>query len=247
MSPSSPGTVERRTLVFRSLLFLAVLTVLIPGTAFAQGQNKSYWGVGASFTPKWVGDPRFTELFVSENDGDIEGTEFSFGLVRGSTRGGDVGVSFVRKPFKDTTLTSLDEECSGSSCYRNSETQSFRNVFVQGVEVHGFINFVTIKNRVQIGINVAGGIGSVKGTIEETSEFESRITLPNGQVIVDTDREVITSPATDVMFKYFPLGKVEVEAAMIVTPAFKIKFAGGMNIPSVSTFRIAAVYLIGAR
>lgn len=40
--------------------------------------------------------------------------------------------------------------------------------------------------------------------------------------------------------------KLEAEGAVILTPALKLKIAGGLNFPSVS-FRTGVVYLIAAR
>ena len=49
------------------------------------------------------------------------------------------------------------------------------------------------------------------------------------------------------IYPYVALIKVEVQGAIIVTPQFKIKLAGGMNAPSAAAFRVGFVYLIGAK
>jgi len=252
MVPCSPIPAQacRRSLHSCVRLLIALVLCSAPGLASAQTATAtvSHWGVGVSYSPRWVSDNTFKDVFISEGEENVEGTEFSIGFVRGSTRGGDIGVSYVRKPFKDGSLTEAESDCSSpGSCYSFTQTREMQGVFVQGVEVHGFLAFATIKNRVQIGVNIAGGIGAVRGTVRQTTVFESSTTLPNGQPIIETDTSVETGPAADYMLKYFPLGKAEVEAALIVAPGLKIKFAGGLNVPSTVSFRIAAVYLIGAK
>jgi hypothetical protein len=123
----------------------------------------------------------------------------------------------------------------------------FQNVYLQGVEFHSFIPFATIKDRVQIGLNLAGGIARTRGEIEETFENVSRFTLPNGQVITNTDTSSGVFPADEIIYKYQPLGKVEAQAAFILAPSFKLKVGGGFNMPSAAAFRVGAVFLIGAK
>ena len=93
---------------------------------------------------------------------EIDGSEFSVGFVRGSQFGGDLGVSYVRKPWKDgSTITEVSEDCFNQAqtlCRPRTEATETQNVVQSGVEVHWFVRFVNIKQRVQIGLNVAGGI-----------------------------------------------------------------------------------------
>lgn len=51
---------------------------------------------------------------------------------------------------------------------------------------------------------------------------------------------------TNELLPVFPLLKVELEGAVIATPALKIKVAGGLNSPGTG-FRALAVYWFGAR
>jgi hypothetical protein len=63
---------------------------------------------------------------------------------------------------------------------------------------------------------------------------------------VNSNQEVFSRPATDVMYSIVPLIKAEAQGAVILAPGFKIKVAGGLNFPSVATVRIGLVYLFGA-
>lgn len=181
-------------------------------------------------------------------NGPLEGSEFTVGAGRGSTRGGDWTVSYVRKPIDDTTLVEVEQNCFGGGCTTTTQTRSLRDVWLKGVEFNWSRPFVTIKDRVQIGIDAGGGIASAKGNIQETVAFEDVFTNPvTKQVIRNVFSDIHTIPASDVLYAWVPLIKFEVQGAVIVHPSFKIKASGGLNMPSTSSVRIALVYLIGAR
>ncbi len=72
------------------------------------------------------------------------------------------------------------------------------------------------------------------------------IRLPNRPPIHEETTDRLTGPTADVFFKVLPLFKLEAQGAMIVSPALKIKVAGGASFPGTGV-RVAAVYLIGAK
>ena len=216
--------------------------------AEAQDNKTSHWGASVSFTPLWTAHDKLQELLWVEGENTLEGSEFTVGVVRGSTGGGDWGVSFVRKPVKDgITITNLSESSDADSVFRVTQRLVFQDVYLQGVEFHGFIPFATIKNRVQLGLNLAGGIAKTRGTIEETFETFSQFRLSNGQVITNSDTSTNTFPADEIVYEYQPLGKVEAQAAFILAPAVKVKASGGFNMPSAFCFRVGVVFLFGAK
>jgi hypothetical protein len=199
--------------------------------------------VTASFSPTAKAHDSYRELVYDfEGSGSVKSSEFTIGFVRGSTRGGDWGVSFVRKPLQDgSQVTESETDCfQPSSCSTFTYTKTMRNVVLTGVEFHWAPTFVTIANRVQIGINIGGGIASASGDIEEV--FVNEFTDPNIPDMTNTD----LTPANEYLFKPQPLGKVEAQASFILAPAFKVRVAGGFNAPGYGV-RFAAVYLIGAR
>jgi hypothetical protein len=249
----------RLTSLFRPRSIGALLVVIVTATptiARAQSAEESHWGLTASFTPTWTAHDKFRETLLNfEGTGTVEGSEFTIGVVRGRSLGGDWGVSFVHKPLKDGSGTVLTEESF-------SESRVAQNVLFKGVEAHWFIPFATIRDRVQIGLNVGGGAGFVEGNILQTqiSAFSVPSGLPNfaeqvcsvyppGTCRLTAAGLEITElrPAEDVMYSVTPLIKLELAGAVIVAPGLKVRVSGGLNMPSTSSFRVAVVYLIGAK
>ena len=157
----------RRSL--RAIAFVGILIGCGPATAGAQ----SHWGVSFSATPKWDLAGQLKDLLQDEDSiVDIKGSELTVGVVRGSTRGGDWGVSFVHKPFEDGSgSVELGEDCFQTTCLTTTETNVFQDVKLTGVEFHWFARFVNIKDRVQLGLNIAGGVASVSGSVIKTNEY----------------------------------------------------------------------------
>jgi hypothetical protein len=240
------------------ILALAMLCVLTE-PAHAQLDTTSHFGVGVSFSPYWKSrDDLMVTVGLDDLGGKIEGSEFTIGMVRGSMRGGEWGVSFVRKPVKDTTTVLTDQSsdtfqcgtgCTSSFTFTSTTTTTFHDVYMQGIEVHWAPTFVTISNRVQVGMVVGGGIAVPEGTIDETFESVNVTTNTfNGQTTTNTtvDSDSFSSPAKEVMFGKVPLFKVEAQASVILAPGLKVRFAGGLNNPGMG-FRIGGIYLFGVK
>jgi len=239
-----------------ALFSTLVLLVASPKDGFAQN---SHWGVSVSASPEWTISERVRGILADEDETvNIEGGEFAIGLARGSTLGGDFSVSYVRKPWKDGIgFVSDNTDCFSPGpnqpqiCLRNGEQNLFEHVSLNGVEVNWFYapRFGRIKNRVQIGLNIGGGVGKFSGSVRKVEDNQEPVFTPGpggGTVrIVNTHREE-TNPAEDELLPVFPLLKVELMGALIATPAVKIKVAGGLNFPGTG-FRVLGVYLFGAR
>jgi hypothetical protein len=232
--------------------------------SFAQ----SHWGVSVSASPEWTITQRFRDLLGDEDETvNIEGSEFAIGLVRGSTLGGDVSFNYVRKPWKDGLGFASDStECFNPDpnqpeiCLRNLEQNLFESVMLNGFEVDWFYapRFGRIKNRVQIGLNVGGGIGKFKGTIHKVEDRQEPVFIPGppptrdnpnpgrGTVRIVDVHEEERNPVEDELLSVFPMAKIELMGTFIAVPAVKIKVAGGFNFPGTG-FRVLGVYLFGAR
>ena len=214
---------------------ICLLSLLLPVAAAAQGTR---WGVQASFTPTWTGNESFTKWLI-DGTADVEGSEWTIGFVRGTMNGGDWGLSYVRKPFKDgSTFVENEEECGGSfGCTTFNETNTTRGVYLRGVEVHFFIP-VFSRSRFQIGINAGGGAGFPEGEVDVVSVQ----TTPGQAPFTET----YTSEASEVFWSATPLIKAEGQVAITLAPGLKIKVGGGLNSPGYA-FRIGAMYLFGAK
>jgi hypothetical protein len=236
-----PYSRHRRYPFVRAVFIAVLLTGFTPASAFAQLSESKHWGVAVSFTPKWEAMDRFHDVFVEEEGSSIEGTEFTIGIARGSMRGGDWGVSFVRKPFKDgLTFSETTSDCDPAfGCFINTRTLVFRKVYLRGVEYHWSKPVVTFADRVQIGVNISAGAGFVEGDIEETFDLAAPPPAPG-------HRDTVVGPAKDTLWPVYPLVKAEAQGSVVVAPGLKVQVSGGFNFPGIAA-RVSAVYLIGAR
>jgi hypothetical protein len=231
-------------------VLLLAFTVLVPVSVSAQ--DTSHWGVAVRVSPTWKVPSNFKVLFDAQTV-DIKSQDFSIGIARGRARGGDWSVSYVRKNFKDgstadNTETTCDDFVAG--CFRNGSVRTLSGVTLTGIEAVKFISFGTIKDRVQIGMNVGGGIGSLKGH-QEIREFDVDVTCAGprctgrqretvfGADVKDADNQLYALPV-------YPLGKVELEVGVIVAPGLKVRVGGGLDFPGQNMFHVTGVYLIGA-
>jgi hypothetical protein len=233
----------------RRLFLTAALLVFLPGVGFAQ--DPSHWGIVGSVTPTWKVPSQLEELF--EGTVDIKGTDFSVGIARGKSRSGDWGVSFIHKKFKDgSRVEGIEEDCASFSngCFLDGESFTTRGVAINGLEVHKFIPFVRIRDRVQIGMNVAGGFGKFTGMLDKREFSAEPVTFPPGGGR-PTGRQTETSstePAKELIdIPVFPIFKLQASVAVIASPAFKLRFQGGIDLPGYEFISVAAVYLIGAK
>jgi hypothetical protein len=234
-------------------VLLLALTLLVPTSVFAQ--DESHWGVAVRVTPTWKVPSNFKVLFDAETV-DIKSQDFSIGIARGRTLGGDWSVSYVRKNFKDGSFADNTEtRCNDfgvSGCFKQGSIRTLRGVTVTGIEALKFISFATIKERVQIGLNVGGGIGSLKGN-QEIREFDVDVTCSGSRCTGRQSESVFTADVQDedednrlYALPMYPLGKVEVAVGVIVAPGLKVRVGGGLDFPGQNTFHITGVYLIGA-
>jgi hypothetical protein len=246
----------RKPLLIAMLAFLSIPSLVEAQTTPAPAEQKR-WGVIGSFTPLWKANQALQQgLFWSDPEDDstplFEGNEFTIGFARGSQRGGDWGVSYVRKALKDFTQTSTygpDTFCpTPTNCqtYSSTSTLSTHDVIVDGVEVHFFIPFARLaKERVQLGINVGGGVGFSKGTFTETITDTFTSTQPPS-----TQSETYTNDgdvAGEIVGQIVPLVKAEFQASFVVARGLKLNANVGMNAPSAFSFRIGVLYLFGAK
>lgn len=247
----------------RSALALSLVLLACPASAQTDPQA-SHWGVQAGFDPRWQPLNKVNELFPV--DVGIQGQDIRIGAVRGSVRGGDWGVTFVRGSLDDESFVSdVSEECSSLQFPNSSETvqecgtsgKEYRldNTSTLGVEVHWFKPFARIARRIQIGMNAAVGAAWLRGTAEKV-EYGFSLTgqSTNGQITVDrrdseTRSTVDASEAAEELIgiSMLPTGRLELAGAVILSDNAKLKVGGGIGFPGYSRFNVSLSYFIGAR
>jgi len=227
--------------------FIFVLCIALAPAAVS-AQDCSHWGVVGSVTPQWQVPSQLAKVF--DGTVDIKGSDFTIGIARGRDLGGDWGVSYVQKRFKDGSLVQkLDQKCFTNGCFPSGTTYSTTGVALSGVEVHKYVPFATIKQRVQIGMNFAGGIGQLKGNLQTQQQgvnvtFDQRT---NTQTARPTETRSVQAAKQLTPISAVPLLNLQAAVGVIVAPGVKVRMAGGLDFPGYNMFSISAMYLFGAR
>jgi hypothetical protein len=219
--------------------------------AAAAQSNESHWGVSASLVPSWSFPRALAEVWNMETD--MRGSELRVGIVRGSDRGGDVGVSFVKKRVADDSTVFLREAAcieapDGKTACARGPYHITQDAGMTGVEAHIFMPFATIRQRVQIGATFAGGIARIDGSAER---FLEHLVVNDGTIAVVTDAMgtgTFKATLQDIPqdWKVVPIGRAELAVAFLVRPGLKLRATGGVNFPGYHTIGFHAHYLFGA-
>jgi hypothetical protein len=249
----------------RAVIGTAVALALLgmPGASQAQSGNQTQWGLRATFTPSWEIPTRVMEIdFLQDYIGEgseVSGAELAVGFVRGSRFGGDWGFGYVRKSLSDSTRIDINngETCisagSATQCGVNREVYTTKGVAFQGLELHKFVPWFTIKRRAQIGMNLAIGAMMVSGgSVTKTST----ITTAGFDTVARQQTLATVQNTTDFDGKGFlddlgvpsilPIAKLEFAVTGILARNLKVRASAGMNLPGVQRFSVTAVYLFGS-
>lgn len=221
-------TPQRTTVPVLAALAAALALVILPGDATAQ-DGDSHWGVSFGFTPRWSATDSTMPVGVLWDDVDeidLSGSELRVGIIRGSELGGDWGVSFVRRRFRDQSV--IDFTSAGDARYVTD------GVGLTGVEIHKFSPFVTVAGAVQIGMEYGGGVGTFAGNAVAANR-------PDIGVVNVTD--ALREHGIPIV----PLARAELAAAIIAAPGLKVRIKGGLNFPGLQTFSVTLNYLFGSR
>jgi hypothetical protein len=223
-----------------TILALGLLLAL-PGAAQAQ----SHWGVSASFSPEWRTPKEVAQLLG--DSAEVSGTDFTIGFVRGRDQGGDWGFSFSRKRWDDGSGASTTEvDCTRhiNGCFADGEAFASRGVSLMGVEVHKYMPFGTIKERVQIGLNLAAGVGWLSGQAERMTSFADVLaTQSNGATVASQAFLAETVDISEELPPVIPMAKVHLVGAAIINSHLKLKVQTGINFPGTERVSVALVYL----
>ena len=135
--------------------------------------------------------------------------------------------------FDDTFDDTFEETVFLPPDFTTSETVTAGSIFtipgdieVLGVKYERFTPFVTIRDRVQIGITYGAGIGSLSGTVIEQrfEAFDPDTGEPTETII---ERDIKEFYALD----FVPFGSVEAAVAFVLAPGLKARVTGGFNYP----------------
>ena len=205
-------------------------------------EQDSHWGFSFSYVPVWSHISAFDEVWEA-TPVDMEGSEFRVGIVRGRDMGGYWGVSFVSKMIKDGSIIAEEDFDFGGGTVPG-DFAVFNGVSIAGVEWEGFKPFVTIRDRVQIGLGWGAGVGWFQGTVE-VHEFELEFVGPgNAVVITETIEEALAKETYRI--SVMPLARIELAAAVILAPGLKLLASGGFNFPATQIISVSVSYIFGA-
>jgi hypothetical protein len=216
-----------------------------PGSLLAQtaDDRQSHFGVIFSVSPESEFNEKLKFLFDAERV-DIRSRDLEIGfIIRGRQLGGDWGVSYIQKRFKDGSIVDRTGESDGLTF---GTRYSMQDVQLRGLSIHKFAPFVTIKRRVQIGINFGGGVTWPEGTAERR-DFGVDFVPPNTQVQTETVSQVDAKEVFLEDLSPMPVWKVELAGAVLVAPGLKVRVGGGMNWGNYPAFTITGLYLFGAK
>ena len=213
--------------------------------------DEDFWGVSASFTPTWK-SPREFRFLIGAEDLDLQGSEFRIGVVRGRVLDGEWGLSFVSQTIDEGSTVDLvknfPDEASfvcpagspaSGSCGVSYTTGSMTKLY--GIEAHRFIPFATFSDRVQVGMNIAGGAGWYRETVTRRLR-DPNPAIPDDIMIVQASELTLPRDSNTPV----PIFKVEVAAAGIVGPNLKVRASGGFGFPGNQLLSLSVVYFFGS-
>ena len=251
-------------------LTMIAVVLLFSSPTTAQGQQLPFfegdvdpvlWGVSGSLTDEWLAPKEFRWLIGAETV-DLQGSDFRIGFVRGSMQGGEWGLSYVHQTVdagSEIGLSrSLPEDIVIPSCAPEAFAAGDCGVFyrandglrLRGFELHRFAPFATFSDRVQVGMNIAGGAGWYRGTASRRavnrnpgSAFPDQFV---GESVVDVMGSEITMPRR--FDTPVPILNIDIVVAGVVAGGLKVR--GGMGVygfPGRRRIVVAATYFFGAQ
>jgi hypothetical protein len=216
----------------RLLLLLLVFVLTEPAVALAQIDDPS-WGVTAAFAPRWQ-VPTFVEGRFDVTSVDLTGRELRVGVVRGTTLGGEWGISLVHKRLTETSTVTV-AGADGLARFTTEDSE------LLGVEVHRFLPFARLGPRVQFGVTLAGGIAQIRGFVRGdydpfSADAESfTATVPSREIFEYTGRDV----------RWLPIAKAQIAVATLIGDRAKVRVGGGINLPGYEMVNVSFSYLLG--
>lgn len=201
---------------------------MMPARADAQIDDTS-WGITGGVSPRWSVPGTLLANVFDATTLDVKGPEFRVGVIRGTTNGGEWGVSLIHKRLSKESVLEIEGT-------RDTLTVVADDAELIGVEVHRFFPFARA-GHVQIGANLGGGIAQLRGFVSgvQISGTTTNFTLPFPEAFVVAGREI----------DWLPVGRAELAAATLVGERLKIRVSGGFNMPGFQVVSLSFSYLLG--
>lgn len=216
----------------RTMTLAMCLLLAGPGLAFAQIDD-SAWGVTAAFAPRWR-VPAFVEGRFDITSVDLLGRELRVGVVRGTTFGGEWGISLVHKRLSETSAVTV-AGADGTASFVTEDSE------LLGVEVHRFFPFARIGDRVQVGVNLAGGLAQIRGFVR--GEYDPLSADAESFTAMVPSRDVFEYTGRDV--SWLPTAKAQLAVATLIGERAKVRVGGGLNLPGYEFVNVSFSYLLG--
>jgi hypothetical protein len=202
--------------------------LLLPMPAAAQIDDPS-WGIAGGISPQWAVPGDWLAGLFDATTIDVKGPEFRLGIVRGTTLGGEWGVSLIHKRLSKQSTVAV----AGSS---DLLTVVANDAEMLGVEAHRFFPFARV-SKVQIGVNLGGGVAQLRGFVTGSyiGTSSANFTLPFPDALAVTGREI----------DWIPLGRAELAAATLIGDRLKVRVSSGFNMPGFQLVSVSFSYLLG--
>jgi hypothetical protein len=210
------------------IVALVACVLALPAVARAQIDDTT-WGITAGFSPQWSIPSSLLNGLFDATRLDVKGPEFRIGVIRGTTLGGEWGVSLIHKRLsKESTI-----QIEGSNSLL---TVQANDAELLGLEVHRFFPFARA-GHVQIGVNLGGGVAQLRGFVTGAfvSTTSANFTLPFSDAFDLTGRQI----------DWLPLGRAELAAAAMLGERTKVRVSGGFNMPGFQVVSVSFSYLLG--
>ena len=211
-----------------AILVLLACLVIVPARAHAQIDDTT-WGITAGVSPQWSIPGDWLADVFDATSLDVKGPEFRVGVIRGTTNGGEWGVSLIHKRLSKESEFDIE----GTN---NTLKVVADDAEMIGVEVHRFFPFARA-GRVQIGVNLGGGIAQLRGFVSgvQVGPTSTNFTLPFPEAFVVAGSEI----------DWIPLARAELGAATLIGDRLKIRVSGGFNMPGFQVISLSFSYLLG--
>lgn len=216
-------------MTMRMGLLLCVCLFALPAAAQAQIDDTS-WGITAGVSPRWsIPGTMLAELFDATTL-DVKGPEFRVGIIRGTTLGGEWGISLIHKRLSKESRFEIEGPDDVLLVVADDAE-------LLGLELHRFFPFARAGERLQVGINLGGGIAQLRGFVTGTYRgiTSTDFTLRFPEAFATAGREI----------DWLPLARAELGAAALVGERLKLRVSGGFNMPGFQVVSLSFSYLLG--